>query len=283
MDFRKFSRLIMLEQTLFSLPFALIGVLFAGGGTFSTWVWVIVALAAARTAGMSFNRVLDLEIDAKNPRTRDRILPRGEVSRSSVWLTALAAVVIFILAAFMLNKLCFYLSFFCVFLLFTYSFLKRFTAGSHFYLGLIEAAAPAGGYLAVTGQIDMVAILLGLVIMAWIAGLDIVYAFQDVEFDSREKLHSLPVAISPGMALVVSRLCYAAAFCCLLLLGTIAGKDAPFLIASIVVGLIFLYQQVLAGKADQSGSVPAIFRANLLISPILFLGVLADLWSGAWF
>lgn len=283
MDCKRFSDLIMLEQTLFSLPFVLIGVLFAGGGNLATWVWVIIALAAARTAGMSFNRVLDREIDARNPRTRDRILPRGEVSRFSVWLTATVAVAVFVLAAFMLNTLCFYLSFVCVFLLFTYSFLKRFTAASHFYLGLIEAAAPAGGYVAVTGHLDMVAILLGLVIMAWIAGLDIVYAFQDMDFDAREKLHSLPVAISRDKALLVSRLCYAAAFCGLLLVGAITGKGGSFWIASILIGLVFLYQQMLAQRGDQVGSVPAIFRANLFIAPVLFVGTLVDVWAGSAF
>lgn len=280
MDSRKFADLIMPEQTLFSLPFALIGVLFAGGGTFAAWIWVIVALAAARTAGMSFNRVLDKEIDAKNPRTRERILPKGDVSRFSVWLTGIVSVIIFILAAFMLNELCFYLSFLCIFLLFTYSFLKRFTAASHFYLGLIEAAAPAGGYIAVTGHIDMVAIILGLIIMAWIAGLDIVYALQDMEFDVGEKLHSLPIALDRKRALLVSRLCYLAAFSGLLLVGTIARKDGPFLIATIVVGLIFLYQQVLASRDDHAGVIPAIFKANLFVSPLLFLGTLVDLWAG---
>ncbi len=117
MDFRGLSNLIMIEQTLFALPFALIGVLFAGGGKPLTWILVIIALAAARTAGMSFNRVIDAEIDAKNPRTEDRALPQGELSPSAVWLAAAAACLIFVLAAALLNPLCFYLSFIAVFLL----------------------------------------------------------------------------------------------------------------------------------------------------------------------
>jgi 4-hydroxybenzoate polyprenyltransferase and related prenyltransferases len=147
MDFKTFSRLIMIEQTLFALPFALLGVLFAGGGTAVDWIWVAIALAAARTAGMSFNRVIDSDIDAQNPRTRDRALPKREVSRAAVWLTGLAASVVFVFSAWMLNPLCFYLSFAGVFLLFTYSFFKRFSSSSHFYLGLIEGPRPSAGTL----------------------------------------------------------------------------------------------------------------------------------------
>jgi len=147
MDFKTFSKLIMIEQTLFALPFALLGVLFAGGGTVGVWIWVAVALAAARTAGMSFNRVIDADIDAKNPRTADRALPKGEISRGAVWLTAVAACLVFIFSAWMLNPLCFYLSFAGVFLLFVYSYFKRFSSSSHFFLGLIEAAAPVPGLI----------------------------------------------------------------------------------------------------------------------------------------
>ncbi|MDY6823310.1 MAG: UbiA-like polyprenyltransferase [Thermodesulfobacteriota bacterium] len=280
MDFKRLADLIMIEQTLFALPFALVGVLFAGGGSIMTWIWVGIALAAARTAGMSFNRVIDADIDAKNPRTRERIVASGEVNRVSVWLTAVAASLIFIFAAYMLNPLCFYLSFVCVLLLFTYSFLKRFTAASHFYLGLIEAAAPAGGYLAVTGRLDMVAVLLGLVILAWIAGLDIVYAFADMEFDKQEKLHSLPVDLGPERALKASRICYGVAVAGLVLAGLITGKGGPYWIALVVIGLVFFYQQVLAGRTDDPAATARIFSANLWISPVLLLGTLIDLFPG---
>jgi 4-hydroxybenzoate polyprenyltransferase len=179
MDFSKFSRLIMIEQTLFALPFALIGVLFAGGGTLKIWLWVITALAAARTAGMSFNRAIDAKIDARNPRTKDRLIPKGELRPVEAWTTAIVASVVLIGASFMLNRLCFYLSFPAVFMLFTYSYFKRFSSSSHFYLGLVEAAAPMGGYIAVTGKFTLVPFVLGLIIMTWIAGLDIVYALVE--------------------------------------------------------------------------------------------------------
>ena len=130
MDFKQFSNLIMIEQTLFALPFALIGVLFAESGTFMNWIWAVAALVAARTAGMSFNRVIDADIDAKNPRTRDRLIPKGEVRAATVWLTAAISSLVLIGASYMLNDLCFHLSFVAVFLLFAYSYFKRFSASS---------------------------------------------------------------------------------------------------------------------------------------------------------
>ena len=182
----------MVEQTLFALPFALIGVLFAGGGTFMNWIWAITALVAARTAGMSFNRVIDADIDARNPRTSDRLIPKGEVQPSTVWLTAIISCLVLIGVSYLLNPLCFKLSFVAVLLLFTYSYFKRFSASSHFYLGFVEAAVPIGGYLAVTGEFSLVPFVLGFAILTWIAGLDIVYALQDKTFDEKEKLHSFP-------------------------------------------------------------------------------------------
>ncbi|MEW6076307.1 MAG: UbiA-like polyprenyltransferase [Thermodesulfobacteriota bacterium] len=274
MDFKTFSKLIMIEQTLFALPFALLGVLFAGGGTFGDWVWVAVALAAARTAGMSFNRVIDADIDAKNPRTAERALPKGDVSRTEVWLTALAACLIFVFAAWMLNPLCFYLSFAGVFLLFTYSFFKRFSSSSHFYLGLIEAAAPIGGFLAVTGEFAFLPFVLGFIILAWIAGLDIVYALQDLEFDRGHGLHSLPVTLGKERALQVSALCYGGSIAAMILAGLMSGQKGPYWTGLIAIAAIFVYQQTLARKPDIKRASLIIFKINGWVAPILLAGAL---------
>lgn len=278
MDFRTFSKLIMIEQTLFALPFALLGVLFAGGGNIWTWIWVSVALASARTAGMSFNRVIDADIDARNPRTADRALPKGEVSPGAVWLTAGVACLIFIFAARMLNPLCFYLSFPGVFLLFTYSFFKRFSSSSHFYLGMIEAAAPIGGYLAVTGAINFLAVVLGLIILAWIAGLDIVYALQDLDFDRDQSLHSLPVALGRERSLQVSAMCYVLSMTAMILTGFITRQNGPYWMALLVIAGIFFYQQTLARRVEAGPAAGKIFKINGYIAPILFVGALVDLW-----
>ena len=280
MDFKKFSKLIMIEQTLFALPFALIGVLFAGGGTVMTWFWVIVALASARTAGMSFNRVIDAEIDAKNPRTSDRPVPKGEVQPGVVWITACLSSFLLIGASFMLNRLCFYLSFPAVLMLFTYSYLKRFSASSHFYLGLVEAAAPIGGYIAVTGEFTRVPFVLGFIIMAWIAGLDIVYAIQDMEFDVKENLHSMPVRLGKKRALVISTACYLVSISAMIYAGFLTQKTVPYWTAVVLVGIIFFYQQRLARSKNITLAIRNFFKANIYISPILFFGTLTDVFIG---
>ena len=280
MDFKKFSKLIMIEQTLFALPFALLGVLFAGGGTFMTWFWVIIALSAARTAGMSFNRVIDAEIDAKNPRTNDRPVPKGEVQPVVVWIMAGISSLLLIGASFMLNRLCFYLSFPVVLMLFTYSYLKRFSASSHFYLGLVEAAAPMVGYIAVTGEFTLVPFVLGLVIMTWIAGLDIVYAIQDVEFDVKENLHSMPVRLGKRRALVMSAACYLASISAMIYAGLLTHKNVPYWTAVVLVGIIFFYQQRLARSKNITLAIRNFFKANIYISPILFFGTLTDVFIG---
>jgi 4-hydroxybenzoate polyprenyltransferase len=278
MDFKAFSELMMIEQTLFALPFALLGVLFAGGGNLRTWFFVIVAMAAARIAGMSFNRVIDAGIDAKNPRTRDRLIPKGDVRPKSVWLTAMVSSLVLVGASFMLNRICFYLSFPAVFLLFTYSYFKRFSASSHFYLGLVEAAAPIGGYLAVTGKFTQVPFVLGLVILTWIAGLDIVYAIQDMEFDTQENLHSIPVRLGKQTALFISAACYTISAGAMIYAGFITHKNGFYWIAVISVSLIYLYQQRLARRQDIAEALKAFLKVNMYISPILFLGTLTDVF-----
>lgn len=280
MDFKKLSELIMIEQTFFALPFALLGVLFAGGGTFKTWFWVIAALAAARTAGMSFNRVIDAQIDAKNPRTRDRLVPKGEVGSSVVWMTAVISSLVLVGASFMLNRLCFYLSFPAVLMLFTYSYFKRFSASSHFYLGLVEAAAPVGGYIAVTGEFGRVPLVLGLVILTWIAGLDIVYAIQDIDFDVKENLHSIPVRLGKKKALVISAACYIGSISAMIYAGFLTHKNVPYWTAVLLVGMIFFYQQRLARRKNIALAVKNFFKINMYISPILFFGTLTDVFLG---
>lgn len=280
MDFKKLSELIMIEQTFFALPFALLGVLFAGGGTFKTWFWVIAALAAARTAGMSFNRVIDAQIDAKNPRTRNRLVPKGAVRPSVVWMTAVISSLVLVGASFMLNRLCFYLSFPAVLMLFTYSYFKRFSASSHFYLGLVEAAAPVGGYIAVTGEFGRVPLVLGLVILTWIAGLDIVYAIQDIDFDVKEDLHSIPVRLGKKKALVISAACYIGSISAMIYAGFLTHKNVPYWTAVLLVGMIFFYQQRLARRKNIALAVKNFFKINMYISPILFFGTLTDVFIG---
>ncbi len=278
MDFKKFSQLIMIEQTLFALPFAFIGVLFAGGKELSTWFWVAIALVAARTAGMSFNRVIDAAIDAKNPRTQNRLLPKKEVDAGMVWLLAMVSSLVLIFSSLMLNRLCFYLSFAAVAMLFTYSYFKRFSASSHFYLGAVEAAAPIGGYLAVTGELTVIPFILGMVILMWIAGLDIIYAIQDREVDIREKLHSIPAGMGEKRAITISLACYGLAMIALTTAGILTHKTLPYWVAVICIGCIFAYQQKIVRQGIVAGTIKKFFKINLYVSPILFIGTFMDLF-----
>ncbi|MDA8407994.1 MAG: putative 4-hydroxybenzoate polyprenyltransferase [Deltaproteobacteria bacterium] len=278
MDFKKFSSLILFEQTLFALPFAYLGVLFANGRHFSTWVLVTVAFVAARTAGMSFNRVIDAEIDSRNPRTKHRLVPSGEVKRIEVWLIGLIACLMLVGASFLLNTLCFYLSFPAIILLFTYSYFKRFSSSSHFYLGLVEAVAPIGGYIAVTGKFSLVSILLGVAILLWIAGLDIVYAVQDLDFDRKEGLYSFPSIFGQNASLIVSEACYVLSMCAMVTAGVITGKSIPYWMALACVAFIFIYQQMVVKSGDMSLALKKFFYANLYVSPFLLIGTLIDVF-----
>ncbi len=278
MDFKIFSNLIMIEQTLFALPFAYLGVLFAGGKNISTWILVTIALVAARTAGMSFNRVIDAKIDTKNPRTKDRLIPRGEANKTEVWIIGIISSIALIGSSYLLNSLCFYLSFAAVFLLFTYSYFKRFSSSSHFYLGFVEAAAPIGGYLAVTGEFSIVPFVLGTAILLWIAGLDIVYALLDVEFDKKEGLYSFPSAYGEKKALAASGICYVLSFGAMIGAGIITGKNMPYWAALACVAFIFIYQQKIARSRDIGVALRKFFKANIYVSPFLLIGTLIDVF-----
>lgn len=278
MDFKKLSQLIMIEQTVFALPFAYLGILFAGGGKLSIWIFASIALVAARTAGMCFNRLIDAEIDAKNPRTKDRLLPKGEVTRQEVLRAAVISCVVFVVASYMLNMLCFYLSFVAIALLISYSYFKRFSSASHLYLGFVEAAAPIGGYLAVTGEFALIPFILGFAIMTWIAGLDVVYALLDIDFDRKEGLHSIPARYGQDKALIISALLYVLSFASLIAAGVMTTRKEAYWIGVLCVGIIFIYQQKLARSKDLEHAIKEFFKVNSFISPVLFFATFIDVF-----
>jgi len=222
--------------------------------------------------------VIDAAIDAKNPRTQNRLLPKGEVDAGMVWLIAMVSSLVLIFSSLMLNRLCFYLSFAAVAMLFTYSYFKRFSASSHFYLGAVEAAAPIGGYLAVTGELTLIPFILGMVILMWIAGLDIIYAVQDREFDIREKLHSIPARMGEKRAITISLACYGVAMIALTTAGILTHKTLPYWVAVICIGGIFAYQQKIVRQGIVAGTIKKFFQINLYVSPILFIGTFMDLF-----
>lgn len=277
MDFRKISKLISSEHTIFALPFAYLGILFAGGGVIKTWIWVTIALVAAGTAGMSFYRIIDADIEAKNPRKECIVIPKGTTKLSTLWGLSILASSVLIFSSYMLNTLCLYLSLAALPMLFIYPFIKRFTSATHFYLGLIEAAAPIGGYLAVKGEFDKIPFILGFAMMMWISGIDITYARQDMEFDAKEGLYSVPVIFGKGKALIVSAVTYILSIAALVSAGMLTGRGIAYWVSLICAAIIFLREQILASR-DSVESIDEFFQVNSFVSPILFLGAALDVF-----
>src|SRR6267142_5130968 len=186
--------MIKFEHTLFALPFALLSAILASGGfpKASKLLWILVAMVGARSAAMAFNRIADWRIDAENPRTRMRALPTGHVSLTFAGWFTVGSSLVFVVAAHQLNPLCLWLSFPVLFILLLYSYTKRFTSYSHLFLGLCLGLAPLGAWIAVRGDIRLTPILLCLIVLLWTAGFDIIYACQDLEFDKRKNLYSIP-------------------------------------------------------------------------------------------
>ncbi|MEW5979139.1 MAG: UbiA-like polyprenyltransferase [Acidobacteriota bacterium] len=270
--------MIKFEHTIFALPFALLSTVLAseglpeGGKLF----WIVVAMVGARSAAMAFNRLADRRIDAQNPRTQTRALPAGQLSVGFVALFTLASCLLFVLAAFQLNPLCFRLSFPVLGILFFYSYTKRFTQFSHFFLGLCLGLAPLGAWIAVRGDVQPTPLLLCLIVLLWTAGFDIIYACQDVDFDERQNLFSLPKQLGVGRALMVSRSLHAAVVFLLVLFFFMEQLGWLSLLGIGLVGGLLAYEHSLVRPNDLSRINAAFFTVNGYVSVLLFLTVGLD-------
>jgi 4-hydroxybenzoate polyprenyltransferase len=271
---------IKVEHTIFALPFAYLGMVLAHKAWPSWSVFLIVTLAmvAARTAAMSFNRYLDRHIDARNPRTANRPIPVGTLSANSVLAVALIALVVLVLMAALLNPLCLLLSPIALLALTGYSSLKRFTWLCHFGLGFTDAIAPAGGWLAVNPRFSLPMILLAAAVGIWIAGFDIIYACQDVEFDRAEKLHSLPARFGIPRALLVAKLCHLAMVALLLGVGVALGMTWLYYVGVAAAAGLLVYEHSLINPRDLSKINIAFFTVNSYIAGTLFVFTLASLY-----
>ncbi len=265
--------MIKFQHTVFALPFALLAAFTAANGVpdLRTLLWILVAMAGARSAAMAFNRLVDAPIDAKNPRTAGRALPAGEVSRQFVALFTVASAGALILAAWELNPLAFYLSPVALLIVFGYSFTKRFTSLSHLFLGLSLGVAPIGAWIAVSGTIDPRVFLLGAGVLFWTAGFDVLYSLQDLGFDRRSGLHSIPVRIGPAAALGVARLFHVVTVGCLVAFGILASFGILYYVGvAAAVGLL-IWQHSLVTPTDISRIDAAFFTANGILSIVLFV------------
>lgn len=287
----RLANFVKLPHTVFALPFALVGVCFASAVRLPALRdigWVLVAFTAARFAGMGFNRIVDRDVDARNPRTAMREIPRGALTVTQA--TAAVAVMsgLFIVAAWQLNPLCLALSPIALAWVLGYSYTKRFTRFSHLWLGLGLGIAPVGGYLAITGAWSTPAwwlAALSLAVMTWTGGFDILYALQDAEFDRANGLHSLPSAIGVPNAILVARVLHTLTVVCLAAvvvadpLGLAAAPDATFARALLWLGValaaaLLLWEHRLVRADDLTKLDAAFFTMNGIISMVFFTCVL---------
>ena len=266
--------MIKFEHTLFVLPFAFLGAILAAKGL-PTWrqiLWITVAMVGARSAAMTFKRIVDRDIDARNPRTANRELPSGKLSVGFAWVFLYVSIGVFLLASYSLNWLTFALSPVALIFVLGYSYSKRLSSFAHLLLGLALAISPSAAWIAVRGDLmDERPILLSLFVLIWTAGFDVLYACQDFEFDRKAGLRSIPARFGIKNALWIARLFHFQAFIVLLLLWLATGLMWVALVGVLVIGALFFYQHTLVKANDLSRMNAAFFTTNAFVSVILLL------------
>jgi 4-hydroxybenzoate polyprenyltransferase len=274
---RHFLDAIKFEHTVFALPFAYVAMVLAADGWpgWRTLLWVTLAMAGARTLAMAVNRLADRFIDAANPRTARRHLPAGLLTPAQVAGAAVAAGALLLLSAYMLNPLCLALAPLAVLFLVGYSYTKRFTWLSHWILGFTDGIAAAGGWIAVRGAFAPPVYVLWFALTVWIAGFDLIYACQDVEFDRRTGLHSVPARFGIPAALATARACHVLTIAAFALLGWMMGLGWLYWLGVAVVAGLLVYEHSLVSPGDLSRLDVAFFNVNGYIAVILFLSVIA--------
>jgi len=278
LSLRTTLEMIKFEHTLFALPFALLSAILASGGfpKGSKLFWIIVAMVGARSAAMAFNRIADRLIDSENPRTRMRALPAGYLTPVFAGWFTIASSLLFMVAAYQLNSLCFWLSFPVLSLLLLYSYTKRITSYTHLCLGLCLGLAPVGAWIAIRGDITLTPILLCLIVLLWTAGFDIIYACQDLEFDRRKNLYSIPKRFGIRAALKMSSGLHLLMLALLLGFFFLEGLRWMSLLGISLVGCLLWYEHRLVRPHDLSKVNAAFFTVNGYISVLLLVAVGLD-------
>jgi 4-hydroxybenzoate polyprenyltransferase len=273
---------IKFEHTVFALPFAYIAMVLAAGGWpgWRTVLWVTAAMVGARTCAMATNRVVDRAIDAANPRTAARHLPRGLLRVGELQALALAGVALMFIAAWRLNPLCLALAPLALIFLVGYAYTKRFTWTSHWILGFTDGIAAAGGWIAVRGAFEPPAFVLWFALTVWIAGFDLIYACQDVDFDRAHGLYSVPARFGIAPALRIARVCHALTAAAFALLGVMQGLGPLYWIGWLAVVALLVYEHSLVSPTDLSRLDVAFFNINGYIAVIVLASVVGGLaWA----
>ena len=283
---RTILEMIKFEHSVFALPFALTGALLAARAKQHGWptllqiLWIVIAMVAARSAAMTLNRIADLRYDKENPRTKMRALATGALSVSFAWLFTLAAVALFFVAAWQLNPLALKLAPLAMAILFFYSFTKRFTAWSHFFLGFALGISPAAAWIAITGSLDWRMLILCAGVTLWVGGFDVLYACQDIEFDKQAGLFSVPQRFGIAAALMIARTMHVGVVLLLSWLAASFGLPWPAWAGIVVVAALLGYEHSLVKANDLSRLNAAFFTVNGYISMLflLFWGAAAAFW-----
>jgi 4-hydroxybenzoate polyprenyltransferase len=270
--------MIKFEHTIFALPFAFTGALLAAHGlpSWRTVLWITVAMVGARSAAMGFNRWADRKFDAENPRTKERALPRGLVTPRQVVIFTAVSSALLVFAAYMLNPLAFALSPLALLVVFFYSYTKRFTFLAHAFLGLGIAGAPLGAWIAVTGRFETPAFVLGAAVLFWLVGFDVLYALQDIDYDRRAGLHSIPQRFGINRSLWIARISHAFTMAALFWLSPLLSLGWLYLAGVFLSLALIVYEHSLVRKDDLSKLNFAFFNMNGYISVTIFLFTLLD-------
>jgi len=283
----RYANFVKLPHTVFALPFALVGVTLASYRapvTLAMLGWVVVAFTCARFTGMGFNRIVDRDIDGKNPRTSMREIPSGAMTVREASLAVAVASVVFVYSAWSLNPLCALLAPLALAWVCFYSYTKRFTRWSHLVLGVGMSMAPVGGYLAVTGTWPepwWMPFVLSLAVTTWGSGFDILYAMQDEAFDRAHGLHSIPVSLGQRRAIALARALHALTVASLAVVGLATDAGWLYFVGVLVVAVLLGYEHSLVRAGDLSRLDAAFFTMNGVISIAFFVVVLAErLWQG---
>jgi len=275
-----FFNMIKFEHTVFALPFAYLGMVLAAGGWPSWWqfFWISVAMVAARTAAMAANRLIDRDLDARNPRTAGRALPQKRISPIKIAGAIVVSVAVLIIAAWQLNPLALALSPLAVLFLIGYSYTKRFTCLSHFILGFTDGIAPVGAWIAVRGRFDPPVFVLWFAVTVWIAGFDLIYACQDAGFDRAEGVHAIPALFGIATTLRLAQACHVLTALSLAVLGLEMGLGIVYWIGWLIVVGLLIYEHSLVRPDDLSRVDVAFFTVNGYISVIAFVATLVALY-----
>ena len=271
--------LVMFSHTIFSLSFALISMLLAGNGKlkFRVIFWILVAFMSARTGANALNRVIDAEIDAKNPRTATRQLPQGLMNKKEILIFVVICFAIMVFAAWQLNTICFILSPIALFLMTIYSYTKRFTWMCHLVLGITSAAAPVGAWLAVTGKISLIPLAMGAANTLWVAGFDIIYGAQDYDFGTKNGIHSIPARFGVKNALHISSVFHVLAVIFLLMVGLLAPQLGIIYYGGLLINMVLFVIQHRLVKPDNLTNVKiASYSINQVISIVFLVTGLLD-------